>query len=304
MSVSAAKPSVPWFESNELEAYLARLRPDAQTERFIRDLARDGVAAVDLGDEARALCDAATRETEAYFADGAGRVQDAWYRSPAVRRLAAWPAMRRLLQAAYGRDPFPFQTLNFRRGSEQDLHSDAIHFHSMPERFMCGVWIALEDIRREAGPLAYVKGSHKLPVMTMREAGVNTPHPGYEDYANAYVRRFHETLERAALPMDWAVIPKGWAFVWAANLAHGGSPIQDPASTRRSLVVHHYFEDCLYYTPMHSDVEGGRLAMRVPPNIRTGGWAWPRRDGRPVWVGRDVLAAAIRRDLQRRPQPG
>jgi ectoine hydroxylase-related dioxygenase (phytanoyl-CoA dioxygenase family) len=276
------RPDTPWFESDDLEGYLSRSRFDAATEAFVRDLARDGAAAIDLGEAARRLCDQAVAETEGYFKEGVSRVQDAWYRSPAVRRLAAWPEVRRLLRAAYGRDPFPFQTLNFRLGSQQHLHSDTIHFHSVPERFMCGVWIALEDIRPEAGPLAYLKGSHKLPVLSMRDAGVNAAEPSYDDYASTYVPRFDALMAAAQLPLERAVIPKGWAFVWAANLAHGGSPIQDPQATRRSLVVHHYFEDCLYYTPMHSDEAEGRLAMRLPPNARTGWWRWPSRRGRPV----------------------
>ena len=52
-------------------------------------MARDGVATVDLGDAARAICDQAVAETEGYFQNGVSRVQDAWYESPAVRRLAA-----------------------------------------------------------------------------------------------------------------------------------------------------------------------------------------------------------------------
>jgi ectoine hydroxylase-related dioxygenase (phytanoyl-CoA dioxygenase family) len=296
-----SKPSVPWFESDQLEAYLERSKLDPVTETFIRDFARDGVAAVDLGDAARALCDRAVAETDGYFARGATRVQDAWYRSRAVRRLAAWPKMRELLRAAYGRDPFPFQTLNFQRGTEQRVHSDTIHFHSAPERFMCGVWIALEDIRPEAGPLVYHPGSHKLPVMTMRGAGVNSSRPTHEDYGRSYEPRFAERLAAHGFEPAHAVLPKGWAFVWAANLAHGGSPIQDPAATRRSLVVHNYFEDCVYYTPLTSDVEGGRLSLRLPPNVRTGGWGWPRRDGRSVWVGARQVAAAIKRDAQRKP---
>lgn len=296
-----AKPSVPWFESSELEAYLAEAKLDSVAEAFVRDMARDGVAAVDLGDAARALCDQAVSETEHYFQGDVSRVQDAWFTSPAVRKLAAWPAIRRLLRAAYGRDPFPFQTLNFRRGSQQHIHSDTIHFHSAPERFMCGVWIALEDIRPEAGPLIYHPGSHKLPVMTMRAAGVNDPEPSHLDYERSYVPRFAEAIAAADLPVARALLPKGWAFVWAANLAHGGSAIEDPDSTRRSLVTHNYFEDCVYYTPMHSDVEGGRLTLRLPPNMRNGLWGWPCRNGWPVWVGRDLVEAAIRRDLARKP---
>ncbi|PZQ63630.1 MAG: phytanoyl-CoA dioxygenase, partial [Phenylobacterium zucineum] len=237
---------MPWFESEDLEAYLAGTSFDESTEAFIRDMARDGIAAVDLGPEALALCEQAVAETERYFQGGVTRVQDAWYRSPAVRRLAEWPQIRRLLRAAYGRDPFPFQTLNFRQGSQQHIHSDTIHFHSAPERFMCGVWIALEDVRVDAGPLVYHPGSHRLPVLTMRGAGVNHSQPSHVDYERSYVPRFAAGIAAASLPIAQATIRKGWAFVWAANLAHGGSPILDPESTRRSLVVHHYFEDCIY----------------------------------------------------------
>lgn len=296
-----SKPSVPWFESDELEAHLARAGFDAATEAFVRDLARDGVAAVDLGEDGRAACDRAVADTAGYFESGANRVQDAWFRSAAVRRLAAWPKLRELLHAAYGRDPFPFQTLNFPRGTEQKIHSDAIHFHSAPERFMCGVWIALEDVRPEAGPLVYHPGSHRLPVLTMRAAGVNHGRPTHDDYERIYEPRFAERIAAGGFPSAKAVLPKGWAFVWAANLAHGGSAIEDPAATRRSLVVHNYFEDCVYFTPMTSDVEGGRLSVRLPPNVRTGGWAWPKRDGRPVWMGVKQLGAAVLRDTLRRP---
>lgn len=70
------------------------------------------------------------------------------------------------------------------------------------------------------------------------------------------------------------------ALVWAANLAHGGAPILDPALTWRSLVTHFFFEDRLYYTPMRSDEASGRLALRLPADVAAGGVRWPRRDGR------------------------
>lgn len=297
-------PDRPWFESEGLEAYLAAQGFDLATESFIRKLAADGYAVVDLGDEARRLCDAAVADTEPYFARRATRVQDAWYRSAAVRRLATWPAMRELLRAAYGRDPFPFQTLNFRRGSTQALHADTIHFSSQPERFMCGVWIALEDVRPDAGPLVYHPGSHKLPIMTMREAGVNTGRPEPEDYGRHFEPRFAERIAASGLPRHEALIRKGEALVWAANLAHGGSPILDPDSTRRSLVVHCYFEDCVYYTPLVSDEATGRLDMRLPPNVRTGAGVWPRRQGRRVWPAPKRIVQALVRDLLRRPWIG
>jgi hypothetical protein len=297
-------PTTPWFEGDELESYLARSAFDAETEAVVRALAVDGYAAVDLGDTARAVCDRVIIDTDGYFAKGAVRVQDAWYRSAAVRELATWPTVRRLLVAAYGREPVPFQTLNFRQGSQQALHTDTIHFHSVPERFMCGVWIALEDVAFDAGPLIYHPGSHRMPVMTMRDAGVNGPRPEFADYDRYFVPRLAERIAASGLPEARALLKKGWAIIWAANLAHGGAPIEAPGSTRRSLVVHNFFEDCLYFTPRTSDVEGGRLDLRIPPNLRTGRWEWPRRNGRPAMPSPRRIAAAMARAVLRQPNVG
>jgi hypothetical protein len=295
-------PDRPWFETDDYEAYIARSGFDAETAEFVRHMARQGYAAVDLGEEARALCDRAVADTARYFKrPGIGRVQDAWYRSRAIRRLAAWPRMRELLKAAYGRDPFPFQTLNFLAGSQQPLHADTVHFNSVPERFMCGVWIALEDVEPGAGPLVYHPGSHKLPVMTMRDAGVNSDRPTPEDYERSFVPRFAERIAAGGFPAEHAILKKGWAFVWAANLAHGGSAITKAGSTRRSLVVHCYFEDCLYYTPMTSDEAAGRYDLRVPANVRTGLWTWPRRDGRPAHMRWKRVFGGVLRDVLRWP---
>jgi hypothetical protein len=296
------KPEAPFFLSDDLEARLARRRLDEPTRRFVRQMAQDGGAPIDLGPGAIALCDQAIAETEHYFRDGGtSRVQDAWRRSPAVRRLANLPSLRKFLAAAYGRKPFGFQTLNFQRGSQQHFHSDRIHFSSIPEHFMCGVWIALEDVRPGSGELMYKLGSHRLPVLEMGDLGVDRDQPSDLDYEHHYVPRFAELLDESSLPTATAMIRKGQAFVWAANLAHGGSPILDPNSTRRSLVVHFYFEGCIYYTPRLSNTDGRRLQLRLPADLRTGGWAWPSRNGRPLLVSRHLIREAF--DAWRKGEP-
>ena len=96
----------------------------------------------------------------------AGRIQDAWKASAAVKEIARAPAVLDLLREFYGREPLPFQTLNFRVGTQQAPHADAFHFNSDPPGFMCGVWVALEDIDEASGPLVYFPGSHRLPEVT------------------------------------------------------------------------------------------------------------------------------------------
>jgi ectoine hydroxylase-related dioxygenase (phytanoyl-CoA dioxygenase family) len=217
-----------------------------------------------------------------------------------VRALANSPVVSRLLSAVYGRRAFPFQTLNFQRGSQQDVHADTIHFHSEPGGFMCGVWIALEDIEPGCGPLTYYPGSHKLPVMTMRGAGVNRPDPGPDDYVRHYLPAIANRLESGGFAAQEALLKKGQALVWVANLSHGGSAIARPDSTRRSLVVHFFFENCVYHTPMLSDLEGARLHVRIAANAKTGGWVWPKRNGWPVAVSPRTLAIALYDTLGRR----
>jgi hypothetical protein len=70
-------------------------------------------------------------------------------------------------------------------------------------------------------------------------------------------------------------------------------------ATRRSLVTHYYFENCLYYTPMHSHPEKGRFHLRLPANLKTGLWVWPRRDGKPVPLRFRTVASAIKEAVLR-----
>jgi ectoine hydroxylase-related dioxygenase (phytanoyl-CoA dioxygenase family) len=174
------------------------------------------------------------------------RIIDAWRFNVNVHAIARSKKVLALLRELYGREPLPFQTLNFRVGTEQSVHSDALHFNSMPPGYMCGVWVALEDIDLGNGPLIYYPGSHKLPEVTMQELGAE---PSYDDYPK-YERHIAELIEREGLEPEYGTIRKGQALLWASNLLHGGAPQRD--RNRHSQVTHYFFEGCKYYTPMRS----------------------------------------------------
>jgi hypothetical protein len=283
------RPQRPWFDTAEYDPSVIE---DEGARAFVEDLRLKGYAEIDLGPEALSLCDQAIAETEPLFEAGRfRRLQDAWRRSPAVKKLALLPIVKERLALAYGRPSFAFQTLNFRQGSEQAPHSDTIHFNAFPEGFMCGVWIALEDVHADAGPLLYYERSHRLSRLTMRDVGV-ARRATENDYP-AFEACYGNRLAESNLSRSFAIIPKGHAFVWSANLAHGGSPISREGSTRRSLVVHHYFRDCLYFTPLMSDEATGQLCVRVPADIETGGVRWPKRNGRPVAPSPKSLAGSL-----------
>lgn len=200
--------------------------------------------------------------------DGTGRIEQGWRKHRLVRQLACNQQILDTLRLLYGRQAFPFQTLNFNRGTQQATHSDTIHFDSNPADFMAGVWIALEDNDANNGPLRYYPGSHKLPRVTLADAGITRLGDAdpYKLYRTVYEPLIGKLVE--GRPYEEAHIKRGQALIWSANLLHGGAPILDPTRTRHSQVTHYYFEGCSYYTPLLSDETG--IYRRYPTDIRTG----------------------------------
>jgi len=176
------------------------------------------------------------------------RVQDAWKSVDEVRQLATNDAIATALSQLLGRKALPFQTLNFPVGTRQWAHSDTIHFNSLPAGYMVGVWVALEDIDADNGPLIYYPGSHKMKEYSMHDFNLE---PGYNNY-HVYEQRIQELIKEHDLAAEYGTIKKGEALIWHANLLHGGATQQDLSRSRHSQVTHFYFEDCKYFTPMNS----------------------------------------------------
>jgi hypothetical protein len=140
--------------------------------------------------------------------------------------------------ALFDRPALPHFSLTFSKGSQQALHQDTCVFHTWPFNALIGVWIALEDIKPDAGPLVYYPGSHREPLFpefdnypqTQRRTASSDQAARYDAYvadiAKKYERR--EFLAR-----------KGQALLWHGMLIHGGSNHVAPDTTRKSFVIHY-----------------------------------------------------------------
>jgi ectoine hydroxylase-related dioxygenase (phytanoyl-CoA dioxygenase family) len=209
---------------------------------------------------------------------GSARVADAWAYSESVRQIACDPRVLDLLKALLDRSFFPFQTLNFQRGSQQRLHSDFFHFGSSDHRLMVGVWVAFEDIHPDSGPLMVVPTSQRLPYTFPKDIGLGRgrrgrPYAQYADYEDWVEKR---VAEEGLLPAP-VTLRKGEALIWAANLVHGGTTINDPALTRMSQVTHYFGRGQTYFTPMHSSKSVLGRAYRDPFDVGTGRTLFLRR---------------------------
>lgn len=134
---------------------------------------------------------------------------------------------------------------------------------------MCGVWVALEDIQADAGPLIYYPASHKWPIlyndMLGRWIGSSKSRAAQEPYEPIW----RAMTEASGVEPECFLAKKGQALIWASNLLHGGSKQLNPGITRWSQVTHYYFENCSYLTPAFSDPMVGNLDLRTVRDIET-----------------------------------
>jgi hypothetical protein len=270
----SALPGVPRIESPAFRAELPHFGLSEAEQAIATKLHIDGFAVIDFEDidfdrrveRIRASLiprlGADLNDPESDKTTGGRRIQDAWKFDEDVRAIAVNPAILNLLSRLYGRRAFPFQTLNFPVGTQQGVHADAVHFSSLPERFMCGVWVAMEDVSAEAGPLFYAPGSHRWPIVSNAMIGRRGYASQLESAQDPYEDAWNAIIAANGTPTETFLARKGQALIWCANLLHGGAPQSDPRLTRWSQVTHYYFEDCIYYTPAFSDEALGQLQLR------------------------------------------
>ncbi len=196
---------------------------------------------------------------------------------PRYGRSRRIPAVLDVLRMLYGREPIPFQTLNFlvrHRAADAQRHDP---FLVAAERLHVR---RLDGARRRvaaAGTAALFPGSHRLPEFDYEDLGV-PPVAGDLSWDNPNTRASYtvyeeriEALARAnGFRREELDIKRGTFLIWSANLLHGGSPRDDRTLTRKSQVTHYYFADAVPFTPMFSRRSEGRYAVRRVRDIRTG----------------------------------
>ena len=238
------------------------------TDEFLGEVINDMYGAIKR--------DSVKLQAEFYTYSDSPRIFEEWRNSDNIKDLCLHPKLIKTLEFLYNKEAFPFSTINFIKGSNQPLHSDTIHFHTIPQLWMSGVWVALEDTTTENGTLNIVPGSHKWGVYDYQSLGL--PHPDeYEDGEKNNYRIYEDLIRGLVEAHNVDVVPvplkKGQALIWAANLLHGGMQIVDENSTRLTQAIHYFYKDCTkYYHPMFSNVYEGNYAKKwcdEKSNIKT-----------------------------------
>jgi len=202
---------------------------------------------------------------KAFHYNKSPRIVEAWKTISEIKKIAYDKLLFSLLKALKNnRKPIPFSTINFLKGTEQPMHSDYVHFATLPHNYLVGVWIALEDIQRDAGPLAVVSGSHKFPILSNESLNLKIPSNEKELKKNytAYEKAVKKNIKKKSLIKEIPV-KKGEVIIWDANLLHGALKIKNKKLTRKSIVYHYHFDGCKkYYNPVYSLISKGIYAER------------------------------------------
>ena len=200
-----------------------------------------------------------------YHYNSSPRVIEGWKQSNYIKKLCFQKEVVSFLKFVYGRKPVPVSTINFLKGTEQPLHSDYIHFGSLPELYLAGAWYALEKVDETNGPLIISPKSHKIGSIDFTDLNLKIPGSTKELKNNytVYERYLEEIVKEKKLKKKQIHLNKGDVLIWSANLLHGGSKIKNQHKTRMSQVIHYHFENLnKIYNPCFSSRSNGIFAER------------------------------------------
>lgn len=86
----------------------------------------------------------------------------------------------------------------------------------------------------------YIPGSHRLPEYHFSGKYKHwSPARDGNDQHNEWAGLLYQNAEVMGLNVELFRPRKGDVLIWAADLAHGGSPVRDRSLTRKSLVGHY-----------------------------------------------------------------
>lgn len=176
--------------------------------------------------------------TLAYESGSSNRIHGA-HRLPFGQKIWLYPPVLKFLRDWFHDEPAACQSLLYINGSEQSAHQDTIHLTPYPAGYMCGVWIALEDVQPDSGELFVYPGSHRTPRVTAGALGLEKVTTDYSSYV-AFERRMSELLQQGGYERVVYRPKAGQILVWHENLIHGGSRRIRREVTRRSIVSHYF----------------------------------------------------------------
>lgn len=274
---------VPWvvspFFKKQIDERLSKIEPEKRERYFsiANKINDDGYC--NIGKVFKdSFCDEMILETQALIEDPSIKTQDehynynrsarifeAWKSSASVSCIACNQEILEILSFLFGEQALPFSTINFSKGSSQPIHSDTIHFQSIPKGWILASWVAFEDADENNGALIGVPGSHKWNNYEYYDLGI--PDVKSKNFNEEISYRLYESFIKQLLESNQANVKtlqakKGEVIIWISSFLHGGGKTVE-GLTRYSQANHFFSESSdVYYHPMFSRSHLGEFAKK------------------------------------------
>ena len=249
-------PPTPWLDQPDEAAVMAKIAQsdtDDATKELLRTWRKQGYLIIknflslDEVANINAEVEQLLSKQKVDFNDH-GKIMFANKKSELIKQVISNKKLTDLLAILLGKPVIPFQTINFKQGSQQRAHSDSIHMTTYPSGYLAAAWFALEPVDAHNGPLFYYPGSHRLPYLYNDGYAPNGNPFALGDHAyRSYEDRLAEIIAQQNLSSQEFHAQTGDLLIWHANLIHGGKPIDDPQRTRKSMVAHYFAENVIKY---------------------------------------------------------
>ena len=146
----------------------------------------------------------------------------------------------------FGESTSLYTSLFYERGSGQDCHRDTPYFWTNPGYGYFGVWLALEDVEPDAGPLVVIPKNHKIidtelfrnEIGNMERLENGQLNPLSALLWQEYQSKVMEKCKAGCLKAKEVIINKGDTIIWHPQLMHGGAKIRNNNLSRKSFVMH------------------------------------------------------------------
>jgi hypothetical protein len=243
---------IAWFDAEPSPSVPLSFDPQPGEAAAIRHLQAHGFCLLpsvipgELCDELNAQADQEINEGRIKYTWGTSQRLQGLHHLPAGRKIWTYPPVISFLRKWFRDEPVACQSLYYMFGSQQDAHQDTIHLTPYPSGYMCGVWVALQDIAPDSGELFVYPGSHRTPRLRASKLGLDKVFNDYKSYSkfDAEIRRMMNVggYEKALYRPK-----KGQILVWHENLTHGGNRRDNLEAPRRSIVSHYFARGIVGY---------------------------------------------------------
>jgi hypothetical protein len=245
-----------WFDRPDAEQHVEELLAQStitQDEaKHLREFVRNGFMVLEgviddkLMDQVNAeIDDAISKGFGGYQRGSSQRIEHLHMHYEGLRKLWLDKRHLRLVDLIFDARARPCQTLTYVCGSEQEAHQDTMHLTPFPAGYMCGTWIALQDVVPDSGELLVYPGSHREKRLRLADNGIAKVADDWSEFGRIVSPQWAEMLKRYEV---FIYRPKkGTVLIWHENLLHGGSVRKEQALERRSIVIHSFADGAIGY---------------------------------------------------------